>query len=179
MVSQRGSVRTRPADRREGWVLRRCGATLTQHFRRPVAPYGVHMRSTPSPRRDTWAAFIKVARERAGVNKTELGRRIGRDRNTVQRWEDGKHRPDDADLVARVAAALDLDLEEALAAAGMRPGVAPPAAPTPVDEEVELIMRSPVSDAMKRRMLARLEELREQDRQRRMEQISWILEQGA
>jgi len=137
------------------------------------------MRNTPGPARGTWAAYLQMARERAGLNKSELGRRIAKDRATVARWEEGRFRPDDANLVARVADVLGLDLDEALAAAGMRPGVRPPAEPTQeLDEEVDLILRSNVDPDMKRVMLQRLEELRVRDKERRMEDIRFLLERS-
>lgn len=176
-MSQRGLTRSGPYDRTARWVLRRCSATRPQPSRPAKTPYGVHMRSTSDPGRGTWAAYVLAGRTRAGLNKTELGRLIGRDRMTVTRWEDGKHRPDDAELVARVAEVLGLDQDEALAAAGMRPGVHPPSQPTlPPDPERDLIMASDVPDAMKRRMLERLHELRMRDQQRRLEDIRWMLD---
>lgn len=138
------------------------------------------MRNTPAAGRDTWAAYVQAARERAGLTKSGLGERIGKDRATVARWEDGKHRPNDAELVARVAATLGLDLDETLAAAGMRPGATAPAEPTRErDEEIELIMSAPVNDATRRRMLERLAYLRERDKKQRLEDIRFLLERGA
>jgi len=45
------------------------------------------MDSPPSP------AFITALREAAGLTQEELGRRIGRDKLTVSRWECGTLRP--------------------------------------------------------------------------------------
>jgi len=182
-MGQRGSSKERRVRRAPGWVLRKGRATGPQPSRPAIKPlrmpYRVHMRNTSAMGRGTWAAYVLTARERAGLNKSELGRRIGRDRATVARWEDGKHRPEDADLVARVAVALGLDIDEALAAAGMRPGVQPPAEPTQdLDEETDLILRSNVSPDMKRVMLQRLEDLRERDKQRRMEDLRFMLERS-
>lgn len=138
------------------------------------------MRNAEPDERGTWAAYAQAARERAGLGKTEVARLIGKDRATIHRWETGRSRPEDSAVVAAYAEALRLNLDEALAAAGMRPGVAPPAEPTQeVDEELDLILRSNVSPDMKRRMIARLEHLREQDRRRRMDDIAWWLERGA
>jgi transcriptional regulator with XRE-family HTH domain len=140
-------------------------------------PYPLHVRKAPT----TWADYVTAIREATGFGDTEMGRVLDVNPATVWRWRTGKQkRPENADIVRRFAEKFGLDLDEALAAAGMRPGVEPPAEPTrEVDEEVELIMRSKVSDAMKKRMLARLEELRQRDKQQRMEDISWWLERGA
>lgn len=129
----------------------------------------------------TWAAYVTAVRQATGLGDTEMGRILDVNPATVWRWRTGKQRrPESAEIVQRFAERFGLDLDEALAAAGMRPGVEPPAEPTrEVDEEVELIMRSRVSPEMKKIMLARLEQLREQDKQRRMETLSWLLERGA
>jgi transcriptional regulator with XRE-family HTH domain len=138
------------------------------------------MRNAEGDERGTWAAYAQAARERVGLGKTEVARLTGKDRATIHRWETGRSRPEDSTVVAAFAAALRLDLDEALAAAGMRPGATPPTEPTQqVDEELDLILRSRVSPDMKRRMIARLEELRERDKQQRMEDIAWWLERGA
>jgi transcriptional regulator with XRE-family HTH domain len=166
------------------WVLHKSHATGPQLSRPAITPlpmpYGVHMRNTPGPERGTWATYIKAAREHARLNKTQLAQRIGKDRATVGRWEDGKNRPEDANLVALVAEVLGLDQDEALAAAGLRPGVEAPVEPTrEPDEEVDLIMRATVDDATRRQMLERLAELRERDRLRRLEDIRWLIERRA
>lgn len=163
---------------RHGWVLRKGNATRSQPSGPGRTAYGVHMRNTPGPRRGTWAAYILTARERAGLTKSELARRIQKDRATVGRWEDGKNRPEDANLVARVAQELGLDLDEALAAAGLRPGVTAPENPTmDVDEEIELVRSDRRLDPdMKRRIIALILKRRDQDRQRRMEETRQMID---
>lgn len=139
------------------------------------------MRNTSQQRRGTWATYSQAARERAGLTKAEAARRIGVDRGTVHRWEVGQNRPDDADLVSAVAKVYGVDLEEALAAAGMKPGRAAPAEPaTEPDPEIDAILAAPVSDIQKKRMLELLFQMRERDKQRRMEDIAFLLdrEQG-
>lgn len=153
--------------------------TSPQPSRPAQTPYRVHMGNTDAGSRGTWATYVRTARERAGLGITDLAKRIGKDRGTVYRWETKNRRPDDPEIVAAVAEALRLNLDEALAAAGMRPGVKPPAEPTQeVDEEMDLILRSNVDPDMKRRMVVRLEELRERDKQRRMEDIRFLLERS-
>ncbi|MFI6161701.1 helix-turn-helix transcriptional regulator [Micromonospora haikouensis] len=136
------------------------------------------MRNTSEPMRGTWATYVLTGRERAGLTKSEFARRIGKDRATVGRWEDGKNRPDDADLVARVAEVLGFDLDEALAAAGLRPGVAPPATPTmEVDEEIELVRTDPKLDEdMKRRIIALILERREREKAAALEETRRLID---
>ena len=146
--------------------------------KRPVPPpYGVHMRNTSGPARGNWATYARVARESGLLSKAELARRLNVDRGTIHRWETGTNRPESPDMVAAFAQVLGLDVDEALAAAGLRPGVEPPAEPTRErDEEVELIIAAPVDDRMKQRMLERLFEQRERDKQRRIEEIRFIID---
>lgn len=97
-----------------------------------------------SSRRDTWATYVQAARERVGMTKTELARRLGVDRATIARWETGANRPEDADMVARFAHLFGLDLDEALAAAGLRPTARPPARPVKepaLDPDLVLLAR--------------------------------------
>lgn len=113
------------------------------------------------------------------LSKAELARRVGIDRATVHRWETGQFRPDSAEVVQSFAKVLGLDLDEALAAAGLRPDVEPPTEPTiERDEEVELILSAPVSERMKKEMLDRLFELREQDKDRRVSEIQWWIKRA-
>lgn len=141
------------------------------------APYPVRMRNTSGPARGNWATYARVARESALISKAELARRLKVDRGTIHRWETGSNRPESPDMVAAFAQVLGLDVDEALAAAGLRPGVPAPAEPTRErDEEVELILAAPVDDRMKQRMLERLFELRERDKQRRIEDIKFIID---
>lgn len=163
---------------KEKWALRRGNAAGPQPAGPGRTPYGVHMRNTSGPGRDIWATYVLIARERAGLTKSELGRRIRKDRATVGRWEDGKNRPGDADLVARVAEVLGLDLDEALAAAGLRPGVTPPPTPTmEVDEEIELVRTDPKLDEdMKRRIITLILERRERDKATALEETRRLID---
>lgn len=107
-----------------------------------VEPYGVHVRNTSGSERDTWATLVSTTREAAGLSKVELARRLGVDRATVSRWEQGLNRPEDAEVVQRFADLLAVDLEQALAAAGLRPSRAPrPAEPVPTDPDVLKLYR--------------------------------------
>lgn len=178
------------------WELKRGGYAARKHqlLRRnrlrpqPSGPatiatgvsYGVRMRNTVGPMRGAWATYALAAREGAGLSRPEMARRVGVDRVTVWRWETGKQRPEDVATAQAFAVALGLDLDEVLAAAGLRPGITPPTEPTrEVDEELEMILASSFDNRTKMRMIKRLEEIREQDRQRRMAEIQFWLGRDA
>ncbi len=106
--------------------------------------YRVHVRTNATPGRGAWATYVASARERVGMTKVELARRLGVDRATVGRWEAGMNRPEDADLVHRFADLFGLDVDEALAAAGLRPTTKPVARPTKepaLDPDLVVILR--------------------------------------
>ncbi|MGC1214125.1 MAG: helix-turn-helix transcriptional regulator [Micromonospora sp.] len=102
------------------------------------------MRNTSPAARGTWATYVTTTRERIGMSKAELARRLGVDRGTVHRWEAGTTRPEDAAVVHAFADLFGLDADEALTAAGLRlagPKTARPAKEPPLDPDVLLIMR--------------------------------------
>jgi transcriptional regulator with XRE-family HTH domain len=100
--------------------------------------YGVQVRNTG---RDTWAALVTDVREAANMSKVELARRLGVDRATISRWEQGLNRPEQADVVKRFADLFAIDLEDALAAAGLRPTDTPQREHAPMDPDVLALMR--------------------------------------
>lgn len=94
---------------------------------------------------ERWAAYLAAARARAGMTKAELARAANVGRATVFRWEAGESRPEQAEIVARVANVLGIELDEALIAAGLRPGeVAPnqPSTQTVLDPRARAIAES-------------------------------------
>lgn len=133
------------------------------------------MRNTTEPQRQTWAIYAKAARGR--INQSEFARRLGVDRATIYRWENGLQKPENAETVARFAQVTGVDIDEALAAAGLRPNVEAPAEPTrEPDEEEARILRAPVDEEMKRRMLAKLHDRRERERQQRIADFDDMIE---
>lgn len=109
---------------------------------RPLYP--VHVRNTSTPGRGNWATYVTATRERVGMSKADLARRLGVDRGTVHRWEAGQNRPEDAAVVTAFADLFGLDVDEALTAAGLRLSPTPASRPTkevPLDPDVKLIMR--------------------------------------
>lgn len=141
--------------------------------------YGVRVRNTPADQRGTWATFAKAARTGARMSQVELARRLGVDRVTIWRWESGKQRPEDVGTAQAFATVLTLDVDEVLAAAGLKLGAVAPTEPTRErDEEMELILAAPVDDRTKQLMIERLLELRERDKKRRLEDLEWMLKRG-
>lgn len=130
--------------------------------------YPLRVRNTQGVERGAWATYVKQARTSAvpSVGQSELARRVGVERTTVYRWETGQQRPENAETVRAVAEVLGLDLDEALAAAGLRPGVAPPTEPTRDVDEIEAIVLGDdrLSDEMKVRIIKLHRERRERDR---------------
>lgn len=64
---------------------------------------------------------IRLARERAGLSKSELGRAVGSSYRLVHRWEIDEQAPS-ADYLRRIAGALHVTIEELLGvAAGQDP----------------------------------------------------------
>ncbi|MEU4772926.1 helix-turn-helix transcriptional regulator [Micromonospora sp. NPDC023644] len=102
------------------------------------------MATTTTPERGNWATYVTRVREHVGMTKSELARRLGVDRGTVIRWESGKSRPEDAVVVTAFAELFDLDVDEALTAAGLRVSATPAARPNrdaPLDPDLKVIMR--------------------------------------
>lgn len=92
-----------------------------------------------------WAGYVRHAREHARLSRSGLAKAIGTSYATVWRWETGKQTPERATIVVRLAEATGVDVDEALAAAGLRPGHDAPAAPRdqrpPLDPDLALLAR--------------------------------------
>ncbi len=140
--------------------------------------YGVRVRNTSGGSSGGWATYVKRAREGVPMSQSELARRLGTDRTTVWRWENDRQRPENADVVAAVARVLQLDQEEALAAAGLRPGVEAPAEPTrELDEELELVRTDPrLPPDVKLRIIKLIVERRERERLAAIEETKRVIE---
>lgn len=98
---------------------------------RRVAGKVSHMRDSERRTPDSWATYSRAAREAAKLSQAQLAKLIGVTRQTINRWEAGKYRPEHPVTVEWFATATRVDLDEALAAAGLRPGMTPPSEPAP------------------------------------------------
>src|SRR5690554_886385 len=158
---QRMEERTRQASRRyKRLQLRRRGPIAPPAGRpSPSHPGRVsHMRDRRAG--ETWGGYARAARAAAGISVADLARltRIGR--ATLYRWEGGDQRPERAELVMRWAEAVGVDLDEALAAAGLRPTAAAPDRPVaqqvPLDPDLAHLQRrleDPATSATEREMI--------------------------
>src|SRR5690606_27830540 len=92
-----------------------------------------------------WASYVQTARETSGLSRSELAKKIGTAYATVWRWETGRQRPERAEIVVRFASVTGVDLDEALAAAGLRPTAKTPSRPAtqepPLDPELAHLHR--------------------------------------
>jgi transcriptional regulator with XRE-family HTH domain len=75
------------------------------------------------------------------MSGAELARRLKVDRATIWRWETGKQRPENLELVQAFADIFAMDLDDALAAAGMRPAEVVPRVEPPMDPDVAALLR--------------------------------------
>lgn len=179
---QRGATRREPGRRGQGFKMRKRNSAPTQPplpgKTLPVLLYGVRVRNTSDANRGTWATFAKAARTGARMTQSELARRLNVERTTIWRWETGKQKPENADVVAAFAVVLGIDTDEALAAAGLRPGQPAPAEPTrEVDEEIELVRTDPkLTEDMKRRVIALILERRERDKAAALEETRRLID---
>lgn len=108
---------------------------------------------------------------RPGWSVARLHRESGIARSTLFRWiSDGAGSGITIESVYLVADAFGDDRATALKAAG--------GLPPERDAEVDLILNSDRTDAVKAAMINRLMERREQERQRRIADLEWMLGQG-
>lgn len=159
--------------RRAGWVLRTRNVTMPQYSDRAGETsrviYVVRMRNIPEDQRDDWGTFVKRERLAARVTQQQLGDAVGVARETVWRWETGRQKPENVDVVVKVADFLNADRELALAAADLHVGEAPKPDPKlrgldPNDRSVRRILEGPFDDDLKDKMLARIRQRREEAR---------------
>lgn len=129
---------------------------------------------------ETWGSYARAARKHAQLSVADLAKLTGIGRATLYRWEGGDQRPERAELVMRWAEAVGVDLDEALAAAGLRPTKTAPARPAtqqpPLDPDLAWLAQrlqdprtSETERAMIRAALRHLAGLTGADEQQRRE----------
>lgn len=119
-----------------------------------------------------WGAYLKRMTSRPGWSVARLARESGIHRATIFDWIKGSGDSVTIASVRAVASALGDDLENALRAVASLESI-----PGPNDEEMDLILSAPVSDDVKKRMITQLLQMREQDRQQRMQVFRWMVSQ--
>jgi transcriptional regulator with XRE-family HTH domain len=118
-----------------------------------------------------WGAYLRRMTRRPGWSVARLARESGIHRATIFEWMNGTGESVTIASVRAIAEALNDDLANALRAVASLES-----SPSPRDEEMDLITSAPVDDDIKRRMIAQMLELREQDRQQRLRVWSWMVE---
>jgi transcriptional regulator with XRE-family HTH domain len=117
-----------------------------------------------------WGAYLRRMTGRPGWSVARLAREAGIHRATIFDWIRGGGESVTIASVRAVATALGDDLENTLrAVAGLE------TSRQARDEEMDMIMSAPVDDDMKRKMITRALELREQDRQQRIQVLRWLM----
>lgn len=137
--------------------------------------YRVRVRNASPQPRNTWGGYVAGVREAVGMSRAELARRLGVDPTTVWRWETTGSRPESAEIPEALAKLFKLNPDEVLAAAGLKSATVPAEPTRQVDEEAEEILRSNLPQSVKRELLQVLEEERQRDRQRRMENMRRLI----
>ncbi len=141
--------------------------------------YPLRVRNDGSDRRQTWAEYVAKLRKATRLSRPKFAERLGVDPTTVWRWEVKGQRPESSEVPELIALTFGLDVDDVLTAAGLKPsGDRAPEPPQPPDEEVELILAQKVDEDTKQAMLERLFQLRERDKQRRIEEIQFLVEQA-
>lgn len=109
---------------------------------------------------ETWGSYARAARKHAQLSVADLAKLTGIGRATLYRWEGGDQRPERAELVMRWAEAVGVDLDEALAAAGLRPTKTAPARPAtqqpPLDPDLAWLaqrLQDPSTPATERELI--------------------------
>ncbi|SRR5690606_26064394 len=126
-----------------------------------------------------WGRYLRRITSAPGWSVARLARESGIHRATIFEWIRGDGESVTIGSVRAVAAASGDDLQNALrAAANLAPATVPSGGqPDEADEETELIRSAPLGQDVKRRMLARLAELREQHRRQRLRILEWMVTQ--
>lgn len=159
---------------RRGSLRYRKGAGPQPSSPAPIANLNLYRLRMRNADRGSWATLVRRVRTSAGMSGAELARRLDIDRATIWRWEADKQRPESAETVQAFAELFGLDLDETLAAAGMRPGRERERPSPPVDPDVlqlyKMLADPDVPAAVKqqiRTMMRALLELAERPRQER------------
>lgn len=120
-------------------------------------------------KRDAWSAYLRRMTGRPGWTVARLARESGIARSSIFRWIAEGGEGITIESVYRIADAFGEDRAEALHAAGNMPE-------RQVDEEIALILASEFPEATKTQMIERLVRRRQEERERRMEDLRWLLE---
>lgn len=121
---------------------------------------------------DAWSAYLRTMTRRPGWSVARLARESGIARSSIFKWIAEGAEAITIDSVYRVADALGDDRTSALRAAGNVSTL------ETRDPEVDLILSSDRSEREKAAMIDRLMRRREEDRQRRLDDLKFVLGDG-
>src|SRR5262245_7840302 len=147
---------------RDMQTVRRIGRqrSFRQRWREPIVIYVIDGG-------DAWSAYLKRMTRRPGWSVARLARESNVARSTIFRWIAKGAEAVTIESVHRIADALGDDRANALKAAGNLPPER--------DEEVDLILNAPWSEARKVQAIDRLMRRREEERERRMADLRFML----
>lgn len=174
-------------DRRKQRAGRRPKSPIIVAIRKPsTLRVGRHSRY-PDPvagrkiDRDAWARVLAalIDSETRG-KKAPFARLVGVDPKTVDNWLKGTVDVTEESVrrVARSTGQSPMDLLVQLGYYRADEVNTPEPAPAQEDEEIQLIADSDLPPHLKRQMIDRLLEMREQDRQRREQTLRWMIDQA-
>lgn len=133
--------------------------------------YLVRMRNTPH-----WGEYVRQLRKATGISRPELARRLGINPSSVWRWEERGARPESPDVPEALANLFHLDLDDVLAAAGLRPRAEAPEPTVEVDDEVQLVLDDDdLPPRMKTRIIGMIHERREREKQAAIEETRNVI----
>jgi transcriptional regulator with XRE-family HTH domain len=119
---------------------------------------------------DAWSAYLRRMTSREGWSVARLARESEISRSTIFRWiAEGAEAVTVASVIAIADALGDTRANAIRAAANL---------PVDRDPEVDLILNSDLSEEVKVRMIDRLMIRREEERQRRLADLEWMLSRG-
>lgn len=116
---------------------------------------------------DAWSAYLRRMLALRGMTVTDLAKKSGLHRTTISEWLNKGAGAITIQSVYLVADALQDDRETALRAAGDIPAGR--------DPEVDLILSAPWTEAKKAEMIDRLMQRREEERQRRLADLRFVI----
>lgn len=119
---------------------------------------------------DAWSAYLKRMTSRPGWTVARLAKESNIARSSLYKWLSEGAQAITIDSVYRIADALGDDRENALRAAGN--------IPVGRDEEVDLILAANITEREKAAMIDRLMQRREEERQRRLDDLRFRLGEG-
>lgn len=186
-MEQRGGAASVAVMPCEGRVLRQRHVAPSPHVSaaqdRSHLVYVVRVRNTDG---DDWATLVRTGRVAARLSQQALADAIGASRWTILRWEGNTQKPENAEIVAKLANVIRVDFDRLMRAAGLalaESESAPKPDPRligldPNDRVVKAILALDVSEARKGRMLNRRRQILADRERADLEEIEFLVDPG-